>query len=229
MFNLAASDVSYRQTFLGHIGCHLHILKLFDCSNIDPIAELLPCTQLEDLEFKMSSLIPRPSYCIIDADQFLPSLQKLETSNTCLGDWSSLFECHRPLLTHLSFSCSHIGIASKSPLFDWHNIAEMWPNVQSLAFKNVFNLTVDKLSVIITQNLLNKLEGPLILTLAFIQQSIEEIGAEETREKVFLLRKNLGRLFNSRVVFVKVTETCQCPFIIHSNPIVFTPNPVYFQ
>jgi len=41
-------------------------LELFlNCSDIDPFAELtMPCTELKNLEIKLSSLTPRPRYSV---------------------------------------------------------------------------------------------------------------------------------------------------------------------
>ena len=213
MFSVLAS---YRQTLLSHIGSHLRMMELFDCSNIDPVAELLPCTLLDSLDLSSSSLISRPRPCLIDDVniQFLPSLERLGTRATCLGDWSSLFECPRPLLTHLFLSCSHIGIESKSPLFDWHNIPEMWPNLQVLYILSTLNLTLDKLDVILNQ--FNKLQRVCVPS-SIKTQSIEEFGMEATEEKVELLLNMPARgTIRSRMVFFinKVPpEVTHCLFI----------------
>ena len=217
MFSVFAS---YRQTLLSHIGGRLRGLKLFYCSNIDPIVELLPCTLLESLDFKASMLKHRPRPCLIDDAnvQFLPSLERLTTLSTCLGDWSSLFECSRPLLTELSLFCSHIGVASKSPLFDWHNIPKMWPNLRALIILNASKLTLDKLKGIL--NLLNKLEGLILFPSTILQQSVDEIGIVETRKKVASLldiKHAEGDISSRKVVFRVNPCIVLCPFIANGN------------
>ena len=213
----------YRRSLLNHLGHQLTLLYFLWCSNIDPIAELLPCTQLDNLIFKDSSFIPRPSlhHCVSDADnhQFLPNLEKLTTSSTCLGDWSSLFECPRPLLTHLILSCSHIGIESKSPLFDWHNIPEMWPNLQYLAILNTLNLTLDKLKGILI--LLNKLKEAHLPSKIFNQFVDEQIGIEEIGQQIvdimcFIKNANPDNVLG--MLAFRFFPNEHCPFIPETDP-----------
>ena len=205
----------YRQLLLSHIGGHLHKMKFFYCFNIDPIAELLHCAELKNLEIKISSFIPHPSHRFgIDAEnQFLPSLENLKTSKTCFGDWSSLFECPRPSLTHLILSCSHIGIASKSPLFDWHNIPEMWPNLQVLVILSNSNLTLDKLEVSLNFEQLQFVMFPSTI----FNQSVNQIGIEETMNKVstlLLARKSDGTISSTlSLMFIGGPSIINCPFI----------------
>ena len=219
MISMSHVKADYRQLLLSHIGGHLHKMKFFYCFNIDPIAELLHCAELKNLEIKISSFIPHPSHRFgIDAEnQFLPSLENLKTSETCFGDWSSLFECPRPSLTHLILSCSHIGIASKSPLFDWHNIPEMWPNLQYLAILSTLNLTLDKLDVILNQ--FNKLKLVILPTKVF-NQSVDEIGIEETVNKISTLLLNLkpnGTASRTELVFLGGLTIVNCPFTTANN------------
>ena len=207
---------AYRQRLLSNTGGHLRKMKMHYCTNIDPIVELMPCTQLESLELNMSSLELRPTHCLIDANaNFLPSLVNLKTSVTCLGDWSSLFECPRPLLTNLSLSCSHIGIASKSPLFDWHNIPEMWPNLQSLTILSTLNLTLDKLQTILN---LKKFET-VVLPSKIFKQSVDGIGIEETMRKISRLLLGIlpdgttGGMRSGEIMFIGGPNiVLNCPF-----------------
>ena len=117
---------------------------------------------------------------------FLPILNRLVVSGTCLGDWSRLFECNRPSLNTLFLSCSHIGIASKSP-FNWEDIPNLWPNLQCLHLDKTTGLTVNKLRDII----------PLFHHLAALSLPDRMIESPEDRQRAFLLSMFLRyRLFS---------------------------------
>ena len=50
----------------------------------------------------------------------------------CLGQWSRLFECHRPSLTDLNLSCFHLGVTSVIR-FNWSDaVAHLWPNLSQV-------------------------------------------------------------------------------------------------
>jgi hypothetical protein len=133
--NIKSISAVYRHILLSHIGNQLRQLFLFDCQEIDPFTELLPCAKLEFLYISPDcAMAPFPSDARPIADAlvncFLPLLEKM-TSSICLGDWSRLFECHRPSMTLLTLTCSHIGVYSTSS-FSWNDVPSLWPHLQEL-------------------------------------------------------------------------------------------------
>ena len=97
---------------------------------------------------------------------FCLNLKKLELISTCLGQWSRLFECHRPALTELSLSCSHIGLPSVSR-FNWSDTASyLWPNLRHLSLRNFHSPKLFKLLKSIVPHLVgfNDLEKLILPT-----------------------------------------------------------------
>ena len=127
-------------------GDQLHTISLDTCWNIDLYALLLPHKQIEYLRIEECDLVRIqdadefaehvPAAVISDiSNQFLPNLKKLETLGTCLGQWSRLFECHRPLMTDVTLNCFHFGLPTLSR-FNWSDIPELWPNLRQLKFSD---------------------------------------------------------------------------------------------
>ena len=133
----------YCQAVLKGIGKQLLQLSFNDCLYID-LTNLLPCIQLEQLDFDSLSTVRTPTAIHFDGP-FLPRLKKLvDLSSSCLGLWSSLIETERPLLTELRVHCAHIGISSVSH-FQWTDIPTLWPNLRTLNVKSAKGLTLDTL------------------------------------------------------------------------------------
>ena len=128
-------------------GKQLQKLTFYNCHAVDPITELLPYTQLEALEFRESYL--KPFIKGTDCDgAFLPCLTNLKMIRTCLGKWSRLFDCHRPSLKILNFTCSHIGFPLASP-FKWSDTPNLWPNLRELTLYNYELCTVSTLKSLV--------------------------------------------------------------------------------
>ena len=123
----------------------------FSNSNIDPVKELLPCTQLEALSISPEcTIVPLPTGAEMpSADTFLPQLKTLNIF-ICLREWSPLFECHRPSLVSLLLACPHFAIASRGE-FGWTDLPLLWPNVSQLHFYRNGGLTVNLLCQIVPQ------------------------------------------------------------------------------
>ena len=148
----------YRKVVLNCIDAdQIHTMKFVNCKDIDPITELLPCTSLEKLAIWNSGFLPfddASASALRDSpedqtnySQFLPNLKNFATYNSCLGECSPLFECHRPSLTALILSCSHIGISS-TPL-NWEDIPDLWPNLESLHLDKTSGLSIKMVSQIL--------------------------------------------------------------------------------
>ena len=147
------------------------------CRDVNPLTELLPHVRLECVIFKGCRFIPIanatefaervPEAVLADCtNRFLPNLKKLELISTCLGQWSRLFECHRPALTELSLSCSHIGLPSVSR-FNWSDTASyLWPNLRHLSLRNFHSPKLFKLLKSIVPHLVgfNDLEKLILPT-----------------------------------------------------------------
>ena len=130
----------YCQAVLKGIGRQLLRLSFNDCLYID-LTNLLPCIQLEQLDFDSLSTVRTPTAIHFDGP-FLPRLKKLvDLSSSCLGLWSSLIETERPLLTELRVHCAHIGISSVSH-FQWTDIPTLWPSLRTLNVKSAKGLTL---------------------------------------------------------------------------------------
>ena len=98
---------NYRQVVLECIG-NFKELTLAQCINVNLGTELLSCTQLKSLTiqncflsagFAVNLLFPNLADL---TNGFLPNLSHLNIHDTCLGQFSKLFECRRPNLTHVS-------------------------------------------------------------------------------------------------------------------------------
>ena len=103
-----------------------------------PTSIMLSLTVLEETSYTRFRSIPLlvPAAVMSDiSNQFLPNLKKLETLGTCLGQWSRLFECHRPLMTDVTLNCFHFGLPTLSR-FNWSDIPELWPNLRQLIFSD---------------------------------------------------------------------------------------------
>ena len=126
-------------------GERLRKLKIHSMK-IDPIFDLLPCSNLEQLFLEECSFTPVadeeafvelvPTGILVDlANSFLPKLKTLSTKYTCFGQWSRLFECHRPSLTKLTVSCFHFGLPYASR-FNWEDSPNLWPSLKELGIRN---------------------------------------------------------------------------------------------
>ena len=145
--SIGMSSVSpdYRRMLLNCLGrdTKLRKLDLYSCEDIDPITELLPHNKMEILRFWKCTFTPTlmnevefiervPAEVLADcSNRFLPKLKKLEIFGRSIGQWSRLFECHRPLLTELKLTCFHFGLPSTNR-FNWNDAPTLWPNVQQL-------------------------------------------------------------------------------------------------
>ena len=137
----------YRRVILDCCGDdQLRKLSLKNCQYVDPILELLPIKRLESLSLWNCKLTPladarelaeRVPRATLDdcTNRFLCELKELDVKGTCLGYWSRLFECRRPLLTQLKLNCSHLGILSLNS-FDWSDAFNLWPYLMELGFYN---------------------------------------------------------------------------------------------
>ena len=134
----------YRRVVLDCLGdCQLRKLSLEECTDVNPLVELLPIKRLQVLSIQYCDLTPsitsaatlmnRVPRAVLDdcTDQFLPELKELDARNNCLGYWSRLFECHRPSLAKCYVKCFHLGLASVSQ-FNWSDAPNMWPNLKEL-------------------------------------------------------------------------------------------------
>jgi len=141
---------SYRQVFLSLFGPQLNKLNFSTSnSNIDPVKELLPCTQLEALSISsLCTIVPLEAE-IPSADTFLPQLKTLKIC-ICLREWSPLFECHRPSLVSLLLACPHFAIASRGK-FGWTDVPLLWPNVRHAHFLSCDGFTMDLFCQIVPQ------------------------------------------------------------------------------
>ena len=142
-FNQVPLD--YRQALLSTVGHQLLKLVFHLSKDIDFVAELSPCILLEELLIlpRCTFLPPSVAAEFPSTDAFLPRLNKFRV-HCCLGRWSSLFECHRPMLTFLHLACPHFAVASRSQ-FNWSEIPQLWPNMRHLYLHNPGGLTVDLL------------------------------------------------------------------------------------
>ena len=142
----------YRRAVLSILGHQLQGLSLCETTNIDVIAELEPCHQLEELEISYGCNLLPPPHVAVDfpsAGTFLPHLKTLKI-NCCIGPWSPLFERERPLLTKLELHCSHIGMTPRSK-FNWIDVPNLWPNLREMTLYYGEGLTVDTLREIVPQ------------------------------------------------------------------------------
>lgn len=112
MINLPQSDRQIISNFTA--GDRLRKLILVDCVDIDPVTEFLHFSRLEMLCIEGGIMISIkdvddaqriPPEMLAHFGQLLPHLKSFSAVKTCLGHWSRLFECHRPSLTALQFSC----------------------------------------------------------------------------------------------------------------------------
>jgi hypothetical protein len=137
--------------------------------NINVLLELLPCTQLQDLYvFPGSTVTPTTAHVAADdfppLGQFLPNL-KTFNSYICFGEWSPLFECHRPLLTVLLLSCPHLG---------WIDVPLLWPNLRDLRIYKGEGLTVEVLYKIAAQlKHLQKLKLPSNILVSNSEEEVQ--------------------------------------------------------
>lgn len=142
---MSSVAVEYRQILLNCLGreTKLRKLDLHSCEDIDPITELLPHNRLEIIRFWKCTFTPTltnevefmervPAHVRANcSNRFLPKLKKLEIFGRCIGQWSRLFECHRPLLTELKLTCFHLGFPSLCQ-FKWSDAPNLWPNLRQL-------------------------------------------------------------------------------------------------
>jgi len=138
----------YRRVILDCLGGRqLRKLSFSGCTDISPVSELLPFNKLETLllcsctlaglDDEARTLVQRIRHDDVLADSgFLPKLKCITTRQTCLFEWSRLFECHhRPSLTELDLACYHVGLPSASQI-NWSDTPIFWPNLQRLKFSD---------------------------------------------------------------------------------------------
>ena len=121
-------------------GDKLRKLTLIFCKDVDPIDELMPNNRLESLDVQSCSFIPISNNSLNfilrnNNNEFLPRLKTLKMSENCSGQWSRLFEYHRPYLKSLTLSCPHIGLPSVSQ-FSWDDTPSLWPNLTVLTLNS---------------------------------------------------------------------------------------------
>lgn len=148
----------YRRAVLSILGHQLEALEFSSFSHdIDVVKEIFPYSQLQELRISDNCEVVQPpsSYNLPSATDFLPRLKRLEI-DICLGQWSPLFECHRPGLLIFSSACPHFGVPSRG-IFRWTDVPELWPGLQKLNLSTRQGLTVDMLREIVFQ--LEHLEG----------------------------------------------------------------------
>ena len=143
----------YRLAVLSVIGHQLLRLRYSSSSlDIDVLSELGFCSRLRDLTFSYHcTLLPLPLGTDLQkyTNDFLPQLDNLKSAS-CLGEWSPLFECHRPSLTLLILACPHLGLATRSK-FNWPDAPLLWPNLRNLKVAKCDGLTVDMLREVVPQ------------------------------------------------------------------------------
>ena len=210
--NLKCISAAYRQVLLSHIGSHqLRQLFLFDCQDIDPFSELLPCVRLEFLYISPDcAMTPFPSEAepFADAlvDYFLPVLEKM-TSSICLGDWSRLFECHRPSLTLLTLACSHVGISSMNQS-SWNDVTTFWPKLQELRLYDTKGLEFSTMC----PRILPQFQDLKRLTLSCEMPSTSETGSSAVN--LFIKVAIHSALLTGNIQFRPQHQT-KCPFYSH--------------
>jgi len=162
-FRAVPSD--FRQTALSVIGHQLQVLKFTNSQSVDIFAELFPFPQLKELIISSGcTLSPFPVELPLAVDNLLPNLMKL-TIFICLGQWSRVFECHRPSLVSVRLACPHFNIPSRSRL-KWNNLSNIWPNLRHLAFNRAFNNT-EGLELEILYQFIPQLKQLQLLTLPY--------------------------------------------------------------
>ena len=120
-------------------GDKLSRLSFERCDDIDPIAELLPFSQLKTLRIVDCSFIIIPvdddkvvERVVNSGDPFLLKLESLSITSTCVGEWSRLFwSRRRPLLTKLNLHCLHTGPTSMNG-FNWNDLSSLAPNLRQI-------------------------------------------------------------------------------------------------
>jgi hypothetical protein len=125
-------------------GKQLRKLDFIECDDIEPVVELLPFYKLETLALDRCNLTALTDAIdlaekVPQADcgnQFLPNLTSLKVEKTCLGQWSRLFECYRPLLAELHLFCCHVALPCSVSEFIWSDTTQLWPNLRILEFCN---------------------------------------------------------------------------------------------
>ena len=205
---------SVRQIVLDSIGGHrLRELFLFDCRDVDPVAELPRFNRLENLWIECPTMIHigdedflvlrLPPGILADSGLFLPNLKTLSTAGNCLDHWSRLFECHRPSLTSLQLSCCHFGLPSMSQ-FNWDDTPRLWPNLMQLTLigsclVSYFNFNLAKVMDQIVPQLQHfKNFQKLVVHKVFDQKANKLISQIEPK---FFTRINIEYLFTPDVHF----------------------------
>lgn len=106
----------YTRAMLKIFGPHLKHLIFKQCHEVD-VSDLVVCTQLESLQFiapegrygkNNLSLMMRGDQQPLNPHSFLPQLKSIQ-SDTCLGQWASLFE-NKYTLTRIVLNCCHFGV-----------------------------------------------------------------------------------------------------------------------
>lgn len=110
---------------------HEEVLELtYAYVDLIDLHDLTPCTKLESLHILFNSTISsllESELPLIEG--YLPNLKKLE-SETCLGNWSLLFQ-EKKTYTHLVLDCCHVATESN----EWPRILKLWPYVQTLRIR----------------------------------------------------------------------------------------------
>ena len=133
----------YCQAVLKGIGGQLIKVNFKSCLYID-FAHFQPCTRLEEMNIdgtssvKLATLNPT-----INLETFLPRLKILvDSSSSCLGQWSRIFETKRPSLIDLRTHCAHFDISGVSA-FQWSDLPTLLPNLETFDIKSAKCLTLD--------------------------------------------------------------------------------------
>ena len=132
----------YRRVIFGCLGGReLRKLKFKFSEDIDPVSELLPFYKLDTLSIDRCTLAVLTNSDalaerVLQANcGYLSKLKSLKVETTCLGHWSPLFECPRPLVTHLHLFCCHASLPTVSK-YNWSDTPQLWPDLRSLRFCN---------------------------------------------------------------------------------------------
>ena len=142
-------DSHYRAAVLASLGGQLKSLKLYQCHEIDLVAELAPCTQLEELEIDVCRLKPTPN--LVENVAFLSTLKKLNISFS-RGYLPQLLSLPLPSLTELHLYVRHSDL-DDGTVSDWIKLLRLYPNLRALSLISCpcKRLMLDDIRVIITQ------------------------------------------------------------------------------
>ena len=129
-------SLDYRKIFLAIIGPQLRKLTIFGYDPIDATTDLLPCSELEELNIFTNILPLSSESSSIEKNNFLRCLKVLDSSH-CLHNVSHLLETSRSSLTHFSCHSLHIGIPESNSSCTLTDIPKLWPNLETFSINSI--------------------------------------------------------------------------------------------